>query len=121
MTNRKPDAQHGGARKGAGRPRGRRNDTTVKREREANETLAKFFSEIDVEHKEFSPLETLLLVMHIHLRGGNLSGAANAARDAAPYVHSRVEAIKPDFVIPADLKPDPTPIPDEAGPANPIN
>ena len=114
----KPKGPHGGARPGSGRKPGSRNKETLRREAKAREVLDKFFDEVNIEGKTYTPLETLLLVMHLHLRSGNLSGAAVAARDAAPFVHSRLDSSKPEHVIPPELMPDHPIHPDEIGPEN---
>ena len=67
-----------------------------------------------------SPLDVLLSVMRLAYAAGNLAEARVAAAEAAPYLHSRKSAAPEGMTIPADLMPDPAPIPDEPGPEHPI-
>lgn len=70
---------HGGARGGAGRPRGSKSAKTLAiADRAAAEGI--------------TPLEVILKAMRHHLDAGNLDRAAEFAKDAAPYVHPRLGA-----------------------------
>ena len=68
-----------------------------------------------------TPLEVMLSVMAAQLAAGELASALAAASAAAPYVHARKGGAAPETAIPAELQPDPDPIPDEPGPANPVH
>jgi hypothetical protein len=112
---------HGGRRENAGRPKGAKNKATRARELAANnaidETLAKLTQE---EIQRFTPLEIMIMAMHLLLQSGNLLGAVGVAEKAAPYVHSKLSSLVPAPVLPEDLEPDPIPEGDEPGPEHPI-
>jgi hypothetical protein len=104
---------HGGPGRGQGRPKGSRNKTLVAREiatkTAIDDTLARLTQE---EIERLSPLEIMILAMHLLLTSGNLMGAVSVAKEAAPYVHAKVASQVYDVPLPADLLPDPTPQPD---------
>lgn len=110
----------GGRRPGAGRPKGARGKATIERENRARALLAEAVEKLDLDAKPLQPLDTMLLVMVAAVKAGDLPLALSASRDAAPYVHHRMTEgmAKP---IPADLLPDPAPVPDEPGPVHPIH
>jgi hypothetical protein len=71
----------GGARKGAGRPRG----AVSKKSQEIAATAIA---------EGITPLEVMLKAMRNHAEEGEWSKAAFIAKDAAPYVHPRLAAIE---------------------------
>jgi hypothetical protein len=54
------------------------------------------------------------------LKTGNLGAAAAIAEKAAPYCDSKVSSAELLRPLPEDLQPDPPPLADAEGPANPI-
>ena len=85
----------GGRREGAGRPKGSKSKRTLAREAltsRAVETGA-------------TPLEVMLLTMRDLLANGNALGAAQVARDAAPYVHPRLSAVHQVLDSPHESRP----------------
>jgi len=71
----------GGARKGAGRPKG-----AASKKSQAIAAIAL--------HEGISPLEVMLRAMRDHATAGEWGKAAFIAKDAAPYVHPRLAAIE---------------------------
>lgn len=69
----------GGARVGAGRPKGSR---TKKRSAVARKLAT----------EGVTPLEVMIKAMHAHLDAGELDAAAVIAKDAAPYMHARLSS-----------------------------
>jgi hypothetical protein len=112
--NGKPPA--GGKRPGAGRPRGKRNASTIAREENARRVVDDILSKLDMDKTSLSPLETLLLIMSLALRAHDLSAAQAAAIAAAPYVHPRLGTAFSAPPLPADLLPDVDEPPDEGEP-----
>jgi hypothetical protein len=72
----------GGRREGAGRPRGAK---TVRR------TAA--IRERERRSKEILPLEVMLEAMRDAHKSGNYAAAAAYAKDVAPYMHAKLQAI----------------------------
>src|SRR5580692_9858011 len=103
----------GGRRPGAGRKPGSRNKATRAREEAAQRTVSTVLERLNMDTSNFTPLECLLLCMHVKLQAGDLSGAAAAAREAAPYCHPKVATSVPSPVTPEDLMSDPPATPDE--------
>jgi hypothetical protein len=68
----------------------------------------------------FTPLEIMIMAMHLLLQTGNPLGAVGVAEKAAPYVHSKLSSNVPAPLLPEDLEPDPPAEADEEGPLNPI-
>ena len=71
----------GGARVGAGRPKGTLNKKT-------QEIVAKAAA------SGISPLEVMLEAMNAAREEGNLAAAAGFAKDAAPYMHPRLANVE---------------------------
>jgi hypothetical protein len=82
-SKRKPKAPHkpsGGARKGAGRPKGSANVRTLEiANRAAKEGI--------------TPLEVMLEIMKEFRAEGNREMALDAATKAAPYLHSKLSSV----------------------------
>jgi hypothetical protein len=74
-------AGHGGKRNGAGRKKGGANQKT----REIAERVAR---------EGITPLEVMVEVMRWHLEEKRYDEAAAVAKDAAPYMHPRLQAIQ---------------------------
>jgi hypothetical protein len=72
---------HGGARPGAGRKIGA---ATAKTREIADRAAA----------EGITPLEVMLEAMRSHYDAGRLDDAAEKAKDAAPYVHARLQAVQ---------------------------
>jgi hypothetical protein len=70
--------------------------------------------------KSVSSLETLRICMVTALQRGDFEAARIAAAELAPYEYAKrsPEAIPAE--LPADLKPDAPPAPDEPGPPEPV-
>lgn len=73
-------AKRGGYRPGAGRKSDR-----AARQREAAELLVA---------RHMSPLDVMLKAMEHHAAAGNWDKAASFAKDAAPYLHARLQSIE---------------------------
>jgi hypothetical protein len=71
----------GGKRQGAGRKRGVPAQKT-------QEIAAKAYD------KGITPLEVMLETMREHWEGGRKSDACMIAKDAAPYMHARIQAVQ---------------------------
>ena len=72
----------GGARPNSGRPKGA---VRYRKTRElANDAL---------NSGKISPIEVILEAMHAARKKKDLAGAAAFAKDAAPYIHSRLQAV----------------------------
>ncbi|RUV82296.1 hypothetical protein EOA60_10485 [Mesorhizobium sp. M1A.F.Ca.IN.020.06.1.1] len=71
----------GGARKGAGRPRG----AATKKTRAIADRESK---------KGITPLEVMLTAMREHAAKKNWDAAASFAKDAAPYMHAKLQAVQ---------------------------
>ena len=109
MTNPSPDQS--GLNRG-GRPKGTRNRSTVAAAASARAAaldLAQYAANM-------MPVDVMLHAMRTHLADGDLVSAVDAARAAAPYVHSRMSAVFGENPIPADLQPDPPSLGDEPAP-----
>jgi hypothetical protein len=78
--NNQTKSGRGGARKGAGRKPG----SATKKTREIADRAA---------HEGVTPLDVMLQAMRKLHSEGDLTGAANFARHAAPYCHARLAAI----------------------------
>jgi hypothetical protein len=73
---------HGGARPGAGRKKGTAN-------RKSREIANRAFAD------GVTPLEVMLAVMRKHYAAEDLDKAVAVAKDAAPYMHPRLNPIAP--------------------------
>ena len=82
--------RHGGARKGAGRPKGSANKLTT-------EIAAKAMK------GGITPLEVMLYAMRESFDGGNMKEATTYANMAAPYCHPRLNAVSSDTRVQAEL------------------
>jgi len=89
--------QRGGARKGAGRPKGAKDHAKL----QLNAKIAKAMLEGSVTGGKITPLEVLLKAMHYNwdvstatkdseMKIACMREAANYAREAAPYLHARL-------------------------------
>ena len=76
---------HGGVRPGAGRPKGSKNRATLK----SALKYAQLSSDQDI-----MPLDVMLDVMKRHYRAQEWDKAHACAKDAAPYLHARLQAIE---------------------------
>lgn len=74
----------GGARPGAGRRKGTENKRTVAAREAADAIIA----------AGLTPLEVMLTAMRNKYEAGDETGAANIAKDAAPYVHPKLAQIE---------------------------
>jgi hypothetical protein len=111
----------GGARPGAGRPKGKKNASTLAREAALKDALAEMLRELSpAEIRTIEPLSVMLFAMRAMLAKGDVVTAASIARNAADFCHSKVSASTTPSPLPDDLAPDPEPQPDEPGPENPI-
>ncbi len=72
---------HGGARKGAGRPRG----AATKRTRKIADRESR---------KGITPLEVMLKAMRAHAEKKDWDAAASIAKDAAPYMHAKLASVQ---------------------------
>jgi hypothetical protein len=111
---KKPGPGRGGARANSGRPKGSRNKALVAREiatkNAIDATLARLTEE---EIQRLTPLEIMVLAMHLLLQSGNLMNAVSVAALAAPFMHPKLSSIVHEQPLPADLQSDPKPEPDE--------
>jgi hypothetical protein len=96
----KEESRIGGKREGAGRPKGSQNKKDTDRverlrlESEVAFKAAKERGEITDEIiMQMTPLDVLLFVMRISMKIMNLSVAREAAAQAAPYVHPKLQAM----------------------------
>lgn len=71
----------GGARKGAGRPRG----AATKRTRAIADRESR---------KGITPLEVMLTAMREHAKKKDWDAAASIAKDAAPYMHAKLASVQ---------------------------
>lgn len=105
---------HGGPGRGGGRRKGSRNKALVAREiatkTAIDDTLARLTKE---EIERLTPLEIMILAMHLLLTEGNLMGAVSVAKEAAPYVHGKVASVVLEQPLPEDMLPDPVAMPDD--------
>ena len=86
----------GGARPGAGRPKG----AASRKTREiANKAMA----------EGITPLEVMLEAMREQYEAGNKIAAAQLAKDAAPYIHPRLQQVeqKSDVTVHKTVSADP--------------
>jgi hypothetical protein len=114
-------APHGGARPGAGRPKGHKNKKTLQRELMANQAIDDVLAKLSPDDIEkLLPLDVMILAMSTMLKAGNLLAAAAVAEKAAPYCHSKLASAEILRPLPEDLEPDPIPTPDQPGPENPL-
>ena len=74
----------GGNRAGAGRKPGSKSQRTLARLALAERAAA----------EGVTPLEVMLQAMRAHHAAGDLDAAVAVARDAAPYLHSRLSAVE---------------------------
>ena len=71
----------GGARKGAGRPKG----AATRRSREIADRESQ---------KGITPLEVMLKAMREHYKAKEWDAASSIAKDAAPYMHSKLASVQ---------------------------
>jgi hypothetical protein len=81
---------HGGARQGAGKPKG----ATAKRTQEAVEKALLV---------GITPLEVMLMAMKDSLDKGELKDASNFAKDAAPYCHAKLASTEVRATVDASV------------------
>jgi hypothetical protein len=84
----------GGARAGAGRPKGSKAVRTKAKatvEKAAVEMQAS--GAISAETAKMTPLDVILRSMWLAVEQGNWSAAASFAREAAPYLHSKLSSV----------------------------
>jgi hypothetical protein len=111
---------------GPGRPKGRKNNSTIEKERRIRRELAKVKDELSHEQiDQMDGVDTLIYVMRCYLRSQNLAGAASIARDLAPFQRPKVASMSSETPLPEDLEPDVPAQPDfdaqtGDGPTNPI-
>lgn len=74
----------GGKRKGAGRPKGTILEKTKLRLQRTEQAINSM---------EISPLEVMLRTMKAAYEEGNITLACQLARDAAPYVHPKLQPV----------------------------
>ena len=109
----------GGARPGAGRPKGKKNSATVKREAKLKRALRAELADMSPERAQEladDPFAALTAILRTYLAAGDFAAAASTARELLPYCRpklSSAEALQP---LPADLEPDAPAQPDEPGP-----
>ncbi len=121
MTESHTKGKRGGPRPGSGRPKGRLNDKTIARQQSINAAIERALSQLsESEIKQLSPLEVMGLAMHLMLESRDLTGALAAAKELAPYLHSRMGSNPPLPIMPEELLPDPAPQPDDDSPAEPV-
>jgi hypothetical protein len=80
-NNHDQSSRHGGARKGSGRKKG----SSSKRTREIADQAAS---------DGITPLEVLLQIMRTSVEIGDHEKAMRAAKDAAPYIHPRLNSVE---------------------------
>lgn len=80
-------AERGGARQGAGRPKGSKDKATIEKEAARAEIIKKALD------GGISPLEVMVNVMREHYASARYSEAASVAKDAAPYMHPKLASI----------------------------
>ena len=105
--------------------KGRRPGATnlATRERQARETEAVrlLADQIGAEAvANMTALEIVRAIMLAAFHAGDMAGALTAATVALPYTSPRLGAIGGPSEMPAELMPDPEPIPDEPGPPVPV-
>jgi hypothetical protein len=108
----------GGYRENAGRPKGRKNNATIAREKATQAVIEKITSGLTQEEiGQMGPVELMLYVMREMAKSGDLRTAVMVAKEVAPYTNAKrgIEGTDP-HAMPADLLPDPDPEPDEPGP-----
>jgi hypothetical protein len=111
----------GGSRKGAGRPRGARNKTTIARESALKEAWAETYKNMTAEQvSNLQPLDVMLISMRLEFSKGDHMKAAIIAEKCASYCHAKKSAEAIPLPLPEDLLPDPPATPDEPGPPDPI-
>jgi hypothetical protein len=105
---------HGGPGRGGGRRKGSRNKSLIARELATKNAIDDTLSRLTEEEiQRLTPLEIMVLAMHLLLSQGNLMGAVSVAKEAAPYVHPKVASMAPNEVLPEDLRPQPEAIGDD--------
>jgi len=86
-------AGNGGARPGAGRPKGGKNRESIDREKklaEAAERMAAGGTLTPEQINALSPLDVMLHAMKIDVAAGEWRSAASLAEKAAPYLHPKL-------------------------------
>jgi phosphatidylglycerophosphatase A len=93
----------GGARPGAGRPKGSKTVRTAARSTlEKAATEAQSSGEISPETAKMKPLDVLLKAMWLAVQQGNWSAAASFAREASPYVHAKLSSVDLNATVKRD-------------------
>jgi hypothetical protein len=118
----------GGARIGAGRPAGRRDNKTIAKELAIQQVRAEMMKGLTLEDVQKLPAKTILaMAVASRLIALDFDTAAAIAKDLLPYQEARKA---PETPTPPGLPPelrrdgsgigDPDPTPDEQGPENPV-
>jgi hypothetical protein len=120
----------GGRREGAGRPVGRRNNSTIAKEKATQDAISKVTQHLTQEEIDaLTPLGVMLLAMRAAVTAKDWHAALSAAEKAAPYLHGKKAADAPVAPgLPPELQADgsrdpygdPLPRGDEPGPENPV-
>lgn len=86
---------YGGKRAGAGRKKGSTKslETAQQRLTKAITTTSSLVPFIEPEITALSPLEVMHIAMAWHAQNGDWSGAHSCAKDIAPYMHTRLNAV----------------------------
>jgi hypothetical protein len=85
---------HGGARAGAGAPKGANSAAATRRSKAAADRISAGELVIKEEYGELpldaTPLDVMVMAMRVAYRTGGALAAQPYARDAAPYLHARI-------------------------------
>lgn len=93
-------------RPGAGRPKGRRDNATIAKEKATQEAIASVTKDLTPEDIErLTPLAVILLAMRAEATAGDWKSAAAIAEKAMPYLHAKKAAELPERMMPAELMP----------------
>jgi hypothetical protein len=93
----------GGARPGAGRPKGSKTIQTKSKVAIENAAAALEASgEISAETAKMKPLEVIVRAMLLAVERGQWSQAANLAEKAAPYVHPKLSSVDLNATVKRD-------------------
>lgn len=107
----------GGPRKGAGRPKGAKSARTIARERRIRQAVQDALAEApSPEIEEADPFTALEFALRTYWRSGDLAGMVAVAKEMLPYTRPKMASAEPVAPLPADLEPDPEPVPDEPVP-----
>jgi hypothetical protein len=98
----------GGAREGAGRPKGRKNNDTIAREKATQAAIEKITSDLTQDEiDKMSPVELMLHVMREMIKSGDLRTAVSVAEKVAPYTNAKKSSELPTAPgLPPELTPD---------------